>query len=356
MILTRDRLVREVRQWRGMRARRLPAVRVGPTGTAPRPTVYYLCPESSTPAGGIRVIYRHVDTLNAAGIPAYVVHPHPGYRAGWFDSTTPTLGAAEVVASPEDVLVVPEFYGPSLGTVPEGPQIVIFNQNAYRTFDLIDRRTAEPGAPYAHLSRLAGLLVVSEDNAELMRHTFASTPVAVARPVIDPTLFHPVPEVAPRRLSYVAYRRPHEREHLLHTLAARGVLDGWEVVEIAGVAETETARIMRETAIFLSFSDLEGFGLPPAEAMASGCYVIGYDGLAGREFFDERDSVNVPNGDVLAFARAVEAAMARYESDPASLRSLGALASKRVLSRYSDEGLRADLLDFYRGLVPAPVA
>ncbi len=37
--------------------------------------IYYLCGgESDHPTGGIRVMYRHVDILNEAGVPAYIVH------------------------------------------------------------------------------------------------------------------------------------------------------------------------------------------------------------------------------------------------------------------------------------------
>src|SRR3954470_19470815 len=32
----------------------------------PAPRVFYLCPDHDAPAGGIRVIYRHVDILNEA--------------------------------------------------------------------------------------------------------------------------------------------------------------------------------------------------------------------------------------------------------------------------------------------------
>ena len=36
--------------------------------------------------------------------------------------------------------------------------------------------------------------------------------------------------------------------------------------------------------LFLSCGHPEGFGLPLAEAIACGCLVVGYHGLAGRDF------------------------------------------------------------------------
>ena len=58
----------------------------------------------------------------------------------------------------------------------------------------------------------------------------------------------------------------------------------WEWGEIANVGEAEAARLMGEARVFLSLSRLEGFGLTPLEAMASGCVVAGFTGIGGREY------------------------------------------------------------------------
>ena len=50
-------------------------------------------------------------------------------------------------------------------------------------------------------------------------------------------------------------------------------------------SEAAVADILRESQVFLSFGHPEGFGLPPAEALACGCLVIGYHGGGGREYF-----------------------------------------------------------------------
>src|SRR5215472_11831928 len=84
-------------------------------------TVYYLTPDVVNPSGGVRVIYRHVDTLNALGIPAVVLHTKSGYRCGWFANTTRVAGVADVKLRPSDILVVPEYYGPGIDRVPNAP-------------------------------------------------------------------------------------------------------------------------------------------------------------------------------------------------------------------------------------------
>lgn len=348
MVNALRRLLTAARRARHVRWRQPPEIVVSGRGSG---RVYYLSPDRTTPSGGVRNIYRHVDELNTLGIDAAVLHTRRGFRCLWFDNTTPTVSVRDVRLGPRDVLVVPEIYGPRLHRLPPGPMKVIFNQGAYITFDFIPFEHSEPGAPYAQVPDLVALLTVSEDSERLLAHTFPDIPVHRARPVVDGAIFHP-PDTRPsRRISYTVSRRPEEREQLLHMLRARGVLEGWELTAISGLTEAETAATMRASTLFFSFSEREGFGLPPAEAMACGCYVVGFTGLGGREYFDPEYSSPVPEDDLLAFARAAEAAIVGFREDPQAMAKRTRLASERILARYSPAGLRDDLLALYRPML-----
>jgi glycosyltransferase involved in cell wall biosynthesis len=335
---------------RELRGRRPPQLTVGRDQSGP-PRVFYLTPEQSAPRGGVRMLYRHVDLLTDAGIDAAVLHAHSGFRCEWFANSTRTAGADSLVLRPSDILVVPEFYAVGLDLLPVEPRKIVFNQGAYHTFDHIPFDTTEPGQPYSSVTNLIAMLTVSNDSAALLRHTFPTIQVHRARAVLDGGVFHPGPLPGDRQLAFIPRRRPQERGQLLHVLRSRGALDGWRLVPIEGYTEAETAQLMRSSAIFLSFSDREGFGLPPAEAMASGCYVIGYTGNGGRDYFDARYSAPIAESDLLAYAVAVEDAIARYEKDPESLARDGRDASAAVLGRYHESGLRQDLVDLYEPLV-----
>lgn len=337
------RVIRRVGHARELQRRRPPRLRFDPRPSGRR-VVYYLCPDDNTPSGGIRMLYRHVDTLTKAGVEAKILHRRPGFRCDWFANTTPVTSATEAVLHADDLLVVPEYYGPGLSLLPSGVRKIVFNQNAYQTFDHIPLEGTAPKAPYADLPGLVALATVSEDNAALLRYTFDPLPVHLTRVVVDRRLFHPPDRPAGQRIAFMPRRRADEQRQLLHILRARDALAGWELVPIDGLSESETARMLRTCAVFLSFSDREGFGLPPAEAMASGCYVIGYTGLAGREFFDPRYCVQVPENDLLAYAIAVETTLRDYASDRERFIKAGLLASETILGRYHEEGLREDLL------------
>lgn len=342
------RLATRVRSTRDLRWRRPPRLTLGPP-TGP-PTVYYLTPHFNAPRGGIRNLYRHVDLLNALGIPAAVLHAKAGFRCDWFRNQTRVVHPEQVRLSREDVLVLPEFHGPYLHLVPGELRSVVFNQGPYYTFDHVAYERTRRGAPYADMANLAGLMVVSRDSLALLRYAYPALPVRLNRVVVDAEVFHPAKRPGGRRIAYLTHRRPQERAQLLHILRARGVLDGWELVPIEGRPEHEVARLLRDSAIFLSFSQRDGFGLPPAEAMASGCYVVGYPGNGGTEFFDPTYCTPVPDSDLLAFARAVEDAVRRYDEDPHGFAKLGRDASDRILGHYHTAGLSEDLRRTYAGM------
>lgn len=146
-------------------------------------------------------------------------------------------------------------------------------------------------------------------------------------------------------------RRQADCRQVLSLLALRGSLDSWQVVNIDGRNEDETAGLLRSCSVFLSFSQLEGFGMPPAEAMACGCYVVGFTGLAGREFFDPGTCTPVEEGNPLAFAKAAEGVLNDFTQQASAMRERALRASHAILSTYSIEAQRDDLKAFFSSIL-----
>jgi glycosyltransferase involved in cell wall biosynthesis len=333
-------LVERISDERALRRRRPPTIRTCARGGVP--TIYYLCPDYGVPSGGIRAIYRHVDILNHAGRSAAVLHHRDGYACRWFEHSTRTVGAPSVRLSPEDVLVIPEIYGPYLNRLPREPKLVAFNQNAYLTYEHVPA-----GRPLSY-GIFAAALTVSSDSAEFLRFAFPGLEVSVVANAIDPDVFYPSPELPARRIAMMPRKRPDDAQQILRLLGDR--LRDWEVVRIEDAPEDETAAMLRSAPIFLALGRREGFGLPAAEAMASGCYVIGFSGFGGREIFDQAFSRQVEDGDVLSVAREVANFLHLYERQPGLVREAGARASEHIREQYSLECQRTALLSFYERL------
>ena len=81
--------------------------------------------------------------------------------------------------------------------------------------------------------------------------------------------------------------------------------NGWSGRPLQKLSHSEVADSLNHARIFLSFGHPEGFGLPIAEAMASGCWVVGYSGGGGRELFGFGASTEVTFGDWSSFVLAV---------------------------------------------------
>jgi hypothetical protein len=332
--------------------KRVPRLRAA-MGATTTPTLWMICPDWDKPAGGLRKQYRAVDVLNEAGLSAAVVHRRPGFRCTWFEHQTRVVAAGEITVGEGDIIAVPEIYGPSILELPAGVRQVIFNQGAYLALDTLITGGAAAARPYLDNPDLAAVVVVSDDSANVVRYAFPGVPVHRIHHGIDPALHHPPTEPPQRRIAYMTRRRAHEAAQVLRLLELRGVLDGWEVVAIQGKTEVEVAELLRSSQIFLSFSQLEGFGLPPLEALACGCLVVGFDGFGGRELFRAPFATSIEDGNVVAFAQTVEDVIRRIDEDPAAMRDAARAGSAFALESYSREVERQDLLDVFAPLLAA---
>jgi GT2 family glycosyltransferase/Flp pilus assembly protein TadD/glycosyltransferase involved in cell wall biosynthesis len=305
--------------------------------TAPR--VFYFCPDDDTPSGGIRVIYRHVDVLNEAGVPAAVLHATPGFRCTWFEHSTRIAYVGEASLDGA-VVAIPEIYGPDLGSLFPGTRKVVFNQNAYNTFNGYAPGTES--SAYRH-PEVEAAIVVSEDSAAYLRLAFPELKVLRTVNRIDPELFRPA-DRRRRRIAFMPRRGARDATQALAILRARGALDDVEVLPLDGLGEREIAATLHDTLIFLSLGTAEGCPTPPKEAMASGCLTVGYTGQGGREFMTEGVAYPVEAGAVADLARTIEALLDEHRGDPVPLPDVGRAAASLIGDRHSPERERDSVL------------
>ena len=107
----------------------------------------------------------------------------------------------------------------------------------------------------------------------------------------------------------------------------------WEFTPLSQLSHSDVLR--RMSILQHSFFASQGFGLPVAEALASGCFVIGYTGLAGREFLELEHCSSVFTavefGDLASFVQSFLDFDKYYSSNISSV--LGKLASSSAIVR-----------------------
>jgi len=325
--------------------------------------IYYLCPDYKTPVGGVRVMYRHVDILNKYKFSSSILHRHNRFRCTWFENDTKVSYISKVKLDPQDFLVIPENYASLYVSPLSRPKAsryfrkvyetptgkIIFNQNTYNTFGGHDFNTDIKKSIY-FAKDLCGVMVVSDNNHDYLKYAFPNLNVSRMHNYINREMFS-YSETKKRQICFMPRKNSEHALQVISILKAADKLGGFDFVPIEGKTEAETASIMRESLIFLSFGYPEGFSLPPAEAMSCGCIVIGYHGMGGREYFKPEFCFPVEMGDLLTFARTVEEVLAIYAHEPVKTVDMGKNASDYVGLTYTREREEEDVLSFWKSIV-----
>lgn len=120
------------------------------------------------------------------------------------------------------------------------------------------------------------------------------------------------------------------------------------LVELPGRCDAERKwRELRACAVFATASDLEGFGLAAAEAMAAGAPVVAPRAAAFPELIEDgRSGLLVAPGD----AHALAATFILLLNNPGKAEALGAAAARRVATEFSWDTAARRLRSLYQEL------
>lgn len=311
--------------------------------------IYYLCPDDDTPSGGIKMIYRHVDILNRNNISANVLHQREGFRCAWFLNDTGISYLEKTRIHASDFLVVPEIYGPGITKIGSNVRKVIFNQNCYNTFLHYSIDPTNKTTPYRQNDVIA-VLVVSEDNKQYLEYVYPELKVIRLHYGINPDLFSYYSEKK-KQICFMPRKHVNEAVQVINILKFRDVLDDFTIIPIEHKSEEEVGDIFKDSLLFLSFGYPEGFGLPPAEAMACGCIAVGYHGMGGKEFFKSEFAYPIEQGNIISFANTVEQLLKEYQLNPDTLIAQGKMASDFILQTYSIEREEEDIIGCWSQMI-----
>jgi Glycosyl transferases group 1 len=306
--------------------------------------IVFLCPPVSVINGGIKHIFRMAEALIAEGFEA-VVFEQNGQRPAWFASTAPIVGQGVFSPESDHLYVLPEDQPHILSDFARLPQRkVIYSQNHF--YGALGIGEAAGYADYG----VTDIICSSRTIYDHCRLRHPALRAHIVPCMVDPAQFCP----APQKRDTIAFM-PRKR-----TIEAAYIRDmfrysypqyrDWKWVEITNVSEAEAARLMGESKVFLSLSRLEGFGLTPLEAMASGCVVAGFTGIGGREYATPDNGFWAGEDDFPACVAALEKAAELSHTLGPALDNYHA-ACQKTLSFYAPETFQKGVKDAWDAIL-----
>lgn len=293
------------------------------------------------------MLYDDVAVLRRNGFDAFIVHAAPNFRYPFGPTDVPVLDASSgLVLERDDILVVPEDHRAAIRSCGNTKcRKVLFCQNHHYVFQGL-----APGETW-HDFGFSGYLCVSTPIQQALRTWFGAA-ADIVRPGIDPIFFaesYRRPEF-PTTIAFMP-RKGRDTLRLVRVLLGASGFEksaGVSWIEIDGMPRGQVAEHLQKSHIYLSTGTYEGLGLPPLEAMASRCLIVGFAGGGGLDFASPENGVWVQDDNPWALATTLKETVARL-NDPNSRPALMAkcAAGHTTALKYSRAQFERDLLRFW---------
>jgi hypothetical protein len=247
-----------------------------------------------------------------------------------------------------DIYVIPEGFSDYMQALKNAPvRKVMFCQNQYYL----------PFSSNPHLGPseyfVDNIIVSSEAIRNFMKEVYGISDVPLIPCAIDTKLFFSSPKKL-RQITFVP-RKLKTDAIFIEAIFKRMYKEYSDIpwVPIEGMTRQNAAKIMRESEVFLSLSNRDSFGLPPLEAMASGCLVAGFHGDGGKEYISQDNGWWVESGDLISCAKGIASAFRLLDEGGEKLTRIKSEMSLTV-NKYSPDRMKQELLKFWEEEIKTP--
>lgn len=292
------------------------------------------------PIGGTKIIYTHCDMLNANGFRAIPVHLGD-FIIDWFPHKTQAIDEQQAInlIRHDDIVICPEVIPAVVERFPCKTKVAFIQNWALANFGTgPDKRYEDFG--------FTSLLTCSNYLKNYMCDR-SSLPCHVVVNGIDLDVFYPPKKEKDNNKVLVLNRRNIADAQKAIALLSDSVRDQVEFVILENqYSQAEIAEFYRQADLFLAIGYPEGFALPPLEAMACGCAVVGFTGGGGLEhMIDNKTALVAPDGDVVALSNRLR----RVITDPELKEHLRENGMKKAKD-FSLQNMENQLLTFARSM------
>jgi len=298
--------------------------------------IIYICTADKAPAGGPKVVYNHSDIINNLNnnISSEVLHIKKKKYKKWNSSLKKLFGIGKqdyygwnykditVVRNfkskwlnsnikvkndfnfdkNKDFVIIPEIFAHLAIGLLQKKKIpyAIFAQNGYLLNITNDFKTLNESYKKAKF-----ILSYSKDISNCINLAFkrCKNKILKTNISINKNKFN-FKVKKNNTITYMPRKLPHHSNNLIFFLRDK-LPKGWKLKPLHNLKESKVYNELSKSKIFLSFSDMEGLGIPPIEAAIAGNHVIGYTGEGGKQYWKKPIFTEIPNGNISKFVNAI---------------------------------------------------
>lgn len=244
------------------------------------------------PIGGIKVIYQHCLILKKLGYDVYPVLMGR-YVGNFYGYELEFKKLSEVIdsVSQSDIVVATEF-APYQGLLFKSAKKILFLQNwlgLYKWLNTEDQTKSYFDLGYDHV-------ITCSDYCSNYVQANMKIPATTVPNGIDLEQFKPDTNARVKnRILAMSRKNPDDLKKIIALLHG----GDYEIKVVDDLSQSALIREYQSADIFLATGYPEGFGLPPLEAMACGCVVVGFTGGGASEFMISDETALVSDdGDI----------------------------------------------------------
>jgi hypothetical protein len=284
--------------------------------------IIFFSSTAKKPSGGVKIIHQFSNYINSLnGFSSSVIQLEKKKIFKWIESIKKKINIKTAVFTgwkfkelknnknnkltfnnKNDFIILPEIFAHFAEDFLLKNKIpyAIFVQNGYNLFPTNDTRKINLAYRKAKF-----ILSYSKDIDDC---------VSMAFPKIRNKILNVIPSVdskkinlKSKKLNLITYmpRKLPKHSELIILFLQKLLPSGWKIKPIHNLSEFKVFKILAQSKIFLSFSELEGLGLPPIEAALAGNKVIGYTGEAGKEYWKKPIFTEIDNGNIKKFCKEI---------------------------------------------------
>jgi glycosyltransferase involved in cell wall biosynthesis len=321
----------------------MPSGEVAVSKSVVGPRIFYFSKHFGYPLGGVRIAHHHVSLLRRNGFDARILLIDD-VRDRFFEDQD--LVIEKLADYPDfradDILVVPEPWPGYIRKAGESrARSLVFCQNHFNVFFGLGDALS-----YAEFG-IDGVFCCSHVISNFLQDALGVSEAPVIRNAIDHTLFKPGRKR--RQIAFMPRKMKIEGPFLKGLFRVRHPrYRNVPWVRIERETEARVAELLSESEIFLALGRNEGFGLPPIEAMASGCVIAGFEADGGRDYATPKNGFWQSTEDNSAVVDGIAAALDQIDTEDGR-RARQAMLQQgfKTAAQYSFASMEEDLLAFW---------